>query len=76
MPFTAAEQLPSSLLTVTLAGHTIIGFSLSSTVTANEQLTECPLPSVAVYITVVTPRLNEVPLASVLPVPVVAPVNV
>jgi hypothetical protein len=49
---------------------------LSLTVTVNEQLSLLPEASVILYFTVVTPLLKVVPLASLVPDPVVAPVKV
>ena len=71
--FTTTEQFSPSLFTDTFAGHVIIGISISLTVTVKEQLAELPLASLAIYLTVLTPELNEVPLASFIPFPVVVP---
>ena len=56
-------------------GQVITGFWLSNTVTVKLQLAVLLAASVAVQVMVVVPLLNSTP-ASVVPVPVVAPVNV
>src|SRR5690242_163029 len=50
-----AKQTPASGLTVTSAGHTIVGSCVSRTVTVNVHWLRLPLLSVAVLVTVVTP---------------------
>lgn len=54
---TTALHTPASLLWVTLDGQEIVGFSLSSTVTSNEQVAVLPALSVAVKTTVVVPNV-------------------
>jgi hypothetical protein len=60
---TAAVHWPASVLTFKSGGQATDGFSLSVTVTANEQTASLPLPSVAVQVTTVTPTGKVVPLA-------------
>lgn len=59
--FTTAEQLPVSFPWVMLAGQLIVGFSLSLTVTVNEQLPVLLCASVAEHVTVVVPLANVEP---------------
>ena len=56
-----APHTPASLFCVISAGHTIAGFSVSLTVTVNEQVLVLVLASVTVYVTVVVPIGNTVP---------------
>jgi hypothetical protein len=58
--------------TVVFAGQVIDGCVLSVTVTLKEHV-EVPQAFETVRVTVVTPRLNEVPLPVPVPEPVVAP---
>ena len=60
---------------VWLPTQVMLGASLSLTVTVKLQLLLLPDGSVAFHVTVLTPLLNTLP-ASVVPVPVVAPVMV
>ena len=48
-----AAQLPASAATGTSVGHTIVGFSLSVTVTICVHWAVFPVPSVTVHVTVV-----------------------
>ena len=57
------------------AGHVIVGFCASTTVTVNVH-DDIPQVFVAVKVTVVTPTLNVEPLPLPDPLPVVTPVNV
>jgi hypothetical protein len=59
-------QRPKSALNTKLAGHVIVGFCVSSTVTVKVQLLELPLASVAVLVTVVTPTGKVLPLGGAL----------
>ena len=52
---TMAEQTPCPAIVVMLAGQDMVGFSLSFTVTVNEQVAVLPDESVAVAVTVVVP---------------------
>src|SRR5205085_1988144 len=54
-PVTTAVHVPASVLTVLFAGQVIVGFSLSFTVTVNEQLLVLPEASVTVKVLVVAP---------------------
>ena len=63
--FVAAHN-PAAAFTVTLLGHTNVGGSASVTVTVNVQLAVFPLASVAVFVTVVVPTGNVLPLATLL----------
>ena len=59
---TTAEQFPASFGLLIGEGHPLItGFSVSLTVTANEQYDLFPEESSAVYVTVVTPFGNVAP---------------
>src|SRR5579871_4064077 len=58
---TVASQLLLSLSTSMSAGHEMIGFSSSSTKTSNEQLVVRPTASLAVQLTVVSPKLKSAP---------------
>jgi hypothetical protein len=58
---TTAEHWPESFPWVMLAGQLIVGFSLSLTVTVNEQLPVLPCASVAEHVTVVVPFGNAEP---------------
>jgi hypothetical protein len=58
-----APHWPASLLTEMLAGQLMTGFSLSFTVTVNEQLAVFPLASVTTKVLVVTPTGKVDPLA-------------
>jgi hypothetical protein len=58
---TTAVQAPLAVLAVRLDGQVIIGGWLSTTVTVNEQVAVCPLPSMAVAVTVVVPRAKVLP---------------
>jgi formaldehyde-activating enzyme involved in methanogenesis len=60
---TTALQRPGSLFTEMLAGQVAVGFSLSYTVTVNEQVPVLLLASVAVQLTVVVPAANVEPEA-------------
>ena len=60
---TVAPQTPASLFCVISAGHTIVGFCVSLTVTVKEQVAVLVEASVAKYVTVVAPIGNKVPLA-------------
>jgi hypothetical protein len=62
MPVTLFKQLASALTTL-LEGHVMLGTSLSVTVTVKLHDVAFPLISVTVYEMVVTPLLNEVPVA-------------
>ena len=55
---TFAEQVPGSVLAVILAGHVIVGFSLSTTITSRLQVELLPALSVAVQVMVVVPTGN------------------
>ena len=44
-PFTTAEQTPASVDWLTFAGHVIVGFSLSVTITVKLQVAEFPAAS-------------------------------
>jgi hypothetical protein len=56
VPMAAVDvHKPASVFIVTLAGHVIVGFSLSTTVTNCVQVTKFPAPSVDVHVTVVFP---------------------
>ena len=57
------------------AGATIVGFSISFTVTVKLH-SAFPQLFAAVSVTVVIPLLNTEPLPVPLPVPLVAPVNI
>lgn len=65
--------LPGSQTEI-FAGHVIKGFSVSVTITSNEQST-VPHELLAVTVTVVVPTLKAEPLPSPFPLPVVAPAN-
>ena len=52
---TLAEQTSGSVLVVMFAGQVIVGFSVSLTVTVNEQVPVLFDESVAMQVTVVTP---------------------
>jgi hypothetical protein len=54
-----AEHFPASAFTVTAAGHVIVGFSLSTTVTLCVQVAVLPRPSVTVHVTLVVPTGNS-----------------
>ena len=56
-----ALQLPVGKTTLIAAGQVITGGWLSTTVTVNEQVAVCPLPSVAVAVTVVAPSAKVLP---------------
>ncbi len=56
---TVAVQVPGLTLAVKLPGHVMVGDTLSSTVTVKEQVTVLFEPSLRVYVTVVTPALND-----------------
>jgi hypothetical protein len=58
---TTAEHWPGSFALVMLAGQLIVGFSLSLTVTVNEQLPVLFEASVAEHVTVVVPLANVEP---------------
>jgi hypothetical protein len=51
-----AVQIPASEFTDTSAGHAIVGFSVSFTVTVCEHVAVFPDPSVTVHVTVVAPN--------------------
>ena len=72
---TVAAQIPASVFACILAGQVIVGFSVSTTVTLNEQVA-VPQILVAVTVTVVSPTLNNEPLPLPLPLPDVAPLSV
>jgi|ERR1041385_591429 hypothetical protein len=59
-------QSPESADRIRLAGQVTTGPTLSVTVTANVQLLMLPLASVAVFVTVVMPTGNVLPLGGVL----------
>ena len=59
----AVQELVSAE-TVTSAGHVMVGFSLSVTVTVNEQVFVLPLPSVTTNRLVVVPFKKVAPLVS------------
>jgi hypothetical protein len=58
---TMAEQTPTPAIVEMLDGQAMVGFSLSLTVTLNEQLAVLPLVSVAVQLTGVVPFGKEEP---------------
>jgi hypothetical protein len=58
---TVAPHWPIPEVTVMLAGQTMFGVTLSSTVTENVQVETLPDGSVAVTVTTVTPTGNSVP---------------
>src|ERR1043166_6406121 len=57
-----AVQLPVSTLTVTSAGHVMVGSCVSLTVTVKVQVLMLPLLSVAMLVTIVTPTGKVLPL--------------
>jgi hypothetical protein len=59
---TLLAQLPPAVATVISAGHVIVGFSVSLTVTVKVQPLVLPTASVALQVTGVTPLPNELPL--------------
>src|ERR1041384_1498567 len=59
-------QLPGSALNTRSAGQSIAGFWVLVTVTVNVQALELPLASVAMFVTVVTPTRNVLPLGGML----------
>ncbi len=61
LKLTTAEHFPRSFACVTFAGQVITGFSVSATVTVNEQVDVLPDASVAVLVTVVVPFGNVEP---------------
>jgi hypothetical protein len=61
---TSAPQSPASLLTLIFDGQEMDGFSVSFTVTVNEQSFVKPAASVALRVTVVEPTGNALPLES------------
>ena len=61
-----APHRPAAALTVTRAGHPSVGGSGSVTVTVNVQVLLFPLASTAVFVTVVTPTGNVLPLVRLL----------
>ena len=65
MKTTLLAQLPPDVLTVMSLGQTIVGASVSATVTVKEQALVLPTTSVAVQVTVVVPLVNVVPLVGV-----------
>jgi hypothetical protein len=73
IPITLHE--PGVVLTVTGPEHVIVGLVLSVTTTLNEHVAVFPAASVAVQVTIVVPKLKEIPFSEV-PVPVVAPDSV
>ena len=70
---TTAPHVPAVLFTVMFAGHAIVGFSLSLTVTVKLQLAVFPAPSVTRNVFVVVPAGNVAPLARPAVCVVVAP---
>jgi hypothetical protein len=52
---TTAEHKPAVVDVLILAGHLIVGISVSLTVTVNEQVLLLPLASLTEQVTVVTP---------------------
>ena len=69
-----AVQSPASVFTFTAAGHEIVGFSLSVTITLNTQ-SVVPQLFAAVTVTVVVPTLKDEPEPDPFPLPAVAPEN-
>jgi len=57
-----ASHRPVSVAITMFVGQVTAGGSLSRTVTVNEHVSELPLPSVAVHMTVFTPFANRDPL--------------
>ena len=60
---TAAPQIPGVLFTETLAGHVMVGNSVSVTVTVKEQVAVLALASVTLKVLVVIPTGKVAPLA-------------
>ena len=75
---TEATHEPAPTLAVMLAGQVMVGLMLSTTVTVKEQVALLPAASRTVYVTVLTPVLNESVPTLLMPVAgldaVVAPV--
>ena len=62
----AYEQTPASTLILIGPAHVIVGFWLSTTFTLCAQVAVFPLPSVAVQVTVLAPRIKEAGLGNTL----------